>query len=237
MAEYKILIVDDDETKRNFFKAVLKSLEANYLEAENGIDALALVKESKFDLIITDIKMPKMDGVEFCKQLKNDLVMRGIPIIMVSSFDSDMDIENGFRAGASSYIPMNEVKANLFNLVTEILNKSKFYQERLVLVVDDSRAICTLVEDGLARAGFRVILAENGRHALKQLGKYRPDLIITDIYMPEMNGFELCKTLHVDKVLSAIPVVIMSTSSDRRDMKFLLQNGAAAYIVKPFQRL
>ncbi len=234
MSRYNILIVDDNTLTRNFIKDLLKPLEASIEEASDGQEGYDIAIKSEFDLIISDIKMPILNGVDFCRKIKSNQDTRGIPIIMVSAFDSDEDVELGFEAGAKAYIPIKEVQDKLYNTTLELLTKSKFHQDRMILVVDDSRSILTLVEEGLSMAGFKTVLANDGLEALELLKTYRPNLIVTDIYMPNIDGFELCKALQHDQENSAIPIIVMSTSFERSDMTRILQYGAAAYIVKPF---
>lgn len=234
MSKYKILIVDDNTLTRNFIKDLLIPMDAEIEEANHGQEGYDKTITSNFDLIISDIKMPVVNGVDFCRKIKNNADTRKIPVVMVSAFDCDEEVELGFEAGAKAYIPIKEVQDKLYNTVLELLTKSKFYQDRLILVVDDSKSILTLVEDGLAMAGFKTILANDGMEALDLLKRYRPNLIVTDIYMPNMNGFELCKKIQQDKEYRSIPIIVMSTSFERSDMSRILQYGAAAYIVKPF---
>ena len=234
MSRYNILIVDDNTLTRNFIKDLLKPLEASIEEASDGQEGYDVAIKSEFDLIISDIKMPILNGVDFCRKIKSNQDTRGIPIIMVSAFDSDEDVELGFEAGAKAYIPIKEVQDKLYNTTLELLTKSKFHQDRMILVVDDSRSILTLVEEGLSMAGFKTVLANDGLEALELLKTYRPNLIVTDIYMPNIDGFELCKALQHDQENSTIPIIVMSTSFERSDMTRILQYGAAAYIVKPF---
>lgn len=91
-----------------------------------------------------------------------------------------------------------------------------------------------MLEDQLAERGFRVYSAENGRCALDMLGATRPDVILSDVYMPEMNGLELCEALHINPVYTDIPFVVMSTENDAGNMSRMMSFGAAAFIVKPF---
>ena len=100
--------------------------------------------------------------------------------------------------------------------------------------VDDSSTVRTLVEKGLKEVGFEVVKAENGRAALEILKNERPDLILSDIDMPEMNGEEFCKAVHSDPLLATIPFVVLSANNDRPIMRRMLQIGADSYLVKPF---
>jgi putative two-component system response regulator len=230
----RILIIDDSASTRSGLRELLVPLNADIAEADNGQKGLEMVLQQDFDLVITDIDMPYMDGIEFCQNLKNSPETRGIPVIMVSAFDSSSDIDMGFHAGAWAYLSKREARTCLYETIEKVLSKSSFQSKQLIMVVDDSRLICRLVEDGLAQAGFQVITAKNGKVALELLSQQRPALILSDLDMPEMNGFDFCNELHSDPAFSSIPFVVMSTISDRGHMKRIIQQGAAGYIVKPF---
>jgi putative two-component system response regulator len=209
-------------------------MNAEIVLAQDGQEGLDLALQKKFDLIVSDIDMPKIDGIKLCRSLKNTEATQGTPVVMVSTFDSDSDVDKGFQAGASAYLSKYEIQDSLFDTVESVLTKSRFKGERVVMVVDDSKVVLRIVEKGLAEAGFRVITADNAKKALNLLETIQPDLILTDIEMPEINGFEFCKTVHKNPELSMVPIVAMSTKTDRGYMKRMVQNGASAYICKPF---
>lgn len=230
----QILIIDDSTSTRRGLRELLEPLQAEIVEAKNGRQGLALSQDGRFDLILTDIDMPEMDGIEFCQYITNNPKTRGTPVIMVSAFDSNSDIDIGFHAGAWAYVSKREARSELLETIQEVLLKSTFHRERLIMVVDDSLLVCRMVRDGLERAGFQVITARNGKIALDLVQKQPPDLILSDLDMPVMNGFEFCQAIHADSHYAGIPFVVMSTISDRGHMKRIIQEGAASYIVKPF---
>jgi len=229
-----ILLVEDSSMIRKYLKKVLTPLNMSISEASDGLVALTLISENKYDLIITDIDMPEMNGIELCHHLKKNPSTRSIPVIMVSSLDSDDDIDKGFQAGASVYISKSDVQNRLCSSVKDVLLKTDIRKSQLLLVVDDSNIIRSIVEEGLSQAGFRVITAANGKDALHMISIEKPDLILCDIAMPVMDGFEFCRAVKSDVSLSTSPFVVMSTSSERGQMKRMLDMGASAYIVKPF---
>jgi response regulator RpfG family c-di-GMP phosphodiesterase len=234
MSSSRILIVDDSAVFRKSIKKLIEPVDAEIVLAKDGQEGLDLIQSTPFDLVISDIEMPILNGIDLCHKLKNDPKTQTTPVIIVSSFDSNADVEMGFQAGASAYISKRELKLKLLETVKNVLSKCKFKRKRLIMVVDDSTVIRQVVEDGLAKAGFQVISAENGRLALKLLETMRPDLIISDIEMPEMNGFEFCEAIHANPELSIAPFVVMSSRTDRSYMSRMVQMGAAAYICKPF---
>ena len=234
MSDRRILIVDDSAVFRTSMKKILESKNDAIVVAEDGQQGLDLAMKEQFDIVVSDIDMPKINGIDLCRSLKNSPETRGIPIVMVSTFDSDNDIDKGFQAGASAYLSKYEIQSRLRETVDSVLSKSKFKNNRLVMVVDDSKVVRRIVENGLAEAGFKVITAEDGKKALEILNDIRPDLILTDIEMPDVNGFEFCGSIHTNPELSSVPIVAMSSRTERGYMKRMLQNGASAYLCKPF---
>lgn len=103
-----------------------------------------------------------------------------------------------------------------------------------VLLVEDDVAIAKLVRFKLERSGFRVTQANNGREALDWLRDNRPDLILLDVMMPEMDGVETLECIKNDDALKAIPVIMLSSKGQKAEIKRCLLLGAADYIVKPF---
>jgi response regulator RpfG family c-di-GMP phosphodiesterase len=234
MNQPNILIVDDSLIIRKGLSKQLEKFGATVSQAEDGEKGLQEALSGNFDLIIADIEMPHLDGFGLCEKLKSNPSTRGIPVIILSSMDSDRDIEQGFRVGAAAYVSKSEAQTQLNETIERVLEKSKFHRSRLILVVDDSLKIRQLLSQALLTEGFQVITAENGKQALRRIQDLRPDLILSDIDMPEMNGIDLCKNIHADPALSAIPFVMMSANADRAVMRRLLQWGAASYLIKPF---
>jgi len=230
----RILIVDDSTVIRSSVKRLLQPLNSRIVEANNGQEGLKRALEHNFDLIISDVDMPAMNGIEMCRHLKNIEKTRNTPLVIVSSFDSEADIERGFQVGASAYLSKSEAQERLCEVVQGFLNKVSFNKKRLIMIVDDSPVIRQIVKEGLEVSGYQVITATNGKTAIKILDKNSPDLIVSDIEMPEMNGFELCKWIKSNSKIAFIPFIVMSSKNDAFHTKRMIQNGAAAYIHKPF---
>ncbi len=103
-----------------------------------------------------------------------------------------------------------------------------------ILVVDDSSSVRFALQDGLVKEGYQVLTAENGKKALEIIQNTLPDFILSDVYMPEMDGLELCATLHGNPLYSHIPFIVMSAQKDAGNMRQMMTYGAAAFIIKPF---
>lgn len=105
-----------------------------------------------------------------------------------------------------------------------------------ILAVDDSRTMRDMVKQALSSAGFDVHLAEDGQHGVERVGEVNPDLIITDINMPRMDGFGLINAVRQGSVRPKVPILVLTTESSPELKDKARQAGATGWIVKPFDR-
>ena len=131
---FHILVVDDDKNTRMFLEAVLK--EANYTVslAQNGLDALEILDKEHIDLIVLDIMMPKMDGYEFTKKLRDS--DNNIPILMVSAKQLPIDKHMGFLAGTDDYITKPIDDEEMLYRIKALLRRAKIANERKITLGD-----------------------------------------------------------------------------------------------------
>jgi class 3 adenylate cyclase/CheY-like chemotaxis protein len=171
-----------------------------------------------------------------CKALKGDAATAHLPVLICSSLGEAADLERGFDAGADDYLVKPVVPEELATRVRALVRGSLPASREKVLVVDDSPAQRHYVADCLARQGFVVTTAEDGKIALAKAQQLRPALIVSDYEMPVMTGFELVHALRRDPELRQIPVIMLTARDSRRDMAQMRAAGASAYLVKPFSQ-
>jgi putative two-component system response regulator len=229
-----ILIADSSAVVRSLLAQELGKSGAKVTLCDDGEQAFDEVISGNFDLVIADANLPKIDGVELCKRLKSQARTQQMPVAILNSLDSEEDTRLGYQAGACACINKSQPREALLESIESVLYKATFQRGRLILVVDDSLTVRSLVSKGLKDAGFQVIQAENGSIALDLLKQQRPDLILSDIDMPVMNGEVFCQSVHEDPMLAVIPFVVMSANNQRPIMRRMLQLGADSYLVKPF---
>ena len=127
MSNKSLLVVDDSATMRQLLCMTLTRVDgitqANITEASDGEDALNKVKSGSFDLVLTDIRMPRMDGLEFIRKVRCELNELALPIIIVSTKGADEDVELGMNLGASGYLAKPVSMARLRELVTNFLGE------------------------------------------------------------------------------------------------------------------
>ena len=233
-AKKLILLADDSPMIHRHIVPILEDDGYEVISAMDGAAALQLARSRQPDLVITDIEMPKLDGYEVCKALKESESSAHIPVLISSTLGEAADLERGFDAGADDYLVKPVIPEELSTRVrTLFLGTIPASRER-ILVVDDSPAQRHYVADCLARQGFEISTAENGLVALRKAKELRPALIVSDYDMPEMTGFELVHELKRDPETRNTPVIMLTARDSKRDMAQMRAAGASAYLVKPF---
>ncbi|HUG27439.1 MAG TPA: response regulator, partial [Gemmatimonadales bacterium] len=220
-----VLVIDDDPAARAITRRVLVREGYRVAEAADGEAGLLLVRELHPDLITLDVLMPGMDGWAVLSALKADPALASIPVILQTITE---DRNMGFALGASEYLIKPIERKRLAALVKRYVPSPAAGP---VLVVEDDEPTRALLVQALSRAGWTVVEAANGRHALEAIVSITPALILLDLMMPEMDGFEFLEALREDGRRSGIPVVVITaktlTDADRRRL-----NGGVERVVQ-----
>jgi DNA-binding response OmpR family regulator len=235
-AKRLIVLADDSPMIHRHTVPILLDEGYEVRSAYDGLEAVSLARAQLPDLVITDVEMPKLDGYGVCKALKDDPVTAHLPVLICSSLGEAADLERGFDAGADDYLVKPVIPEELSTRVRALVRGTLPGARERVLVVDDSPAQRHYVADCLARQGFEVAVAEDGKVALAKAQAVRPALIVSDYEMPNMTGFELVHALRRDPELRQIPVIMLTARDSRRDMAQMRAAGASAYLVKPFSQ-
>lgn len=231
----KILLVEDSPTMQKAIIKYLAPLDVIVDTAADGQEGFELACKQAVDLVITDVDMPRMNGIALCEKLRSEEATASIPIIIQSTFDSESDIDKGFTAGASAYVSKKEIATSLADTANSLLLKASLNRSRRVMIVDDSKTIRRIVKKGLQEMGFQVVTAENGQAALERIHyNALPHLILSDIDMPVMNGVLFCQAVNQNPELATIPFVVMSARQEMSQVRRMLSLGAEAYLFKPF---
>ena len=228
----KVLIIDDEPDIREIVRIYLSDEGYDVIETDNGHDGILKAQELKPDLIVLDIMMPGINGFEVAKHLKDDPNTQDIPIIILSVLAHDSQ----YRQGIMDYISKPFRQEELVNTIHKIFSNADGKNvKRTVLVVDDDPDIVDVISLCLKDNNLQPEKAYNGNEALDFVKRKRIDLILLDINMPGMNGFEVIKHLKEDKDTCDIPIVVLTgTYISEDDKKHGLTLGVAKYLTKPF---
>jgi CheY-like chemotaxis protein/class 3 adenylate cyclase len=229
-----VLLVDDSDLIHRHTRPILQAEGYEVVEAWDGEQALALCAQRRFDLILTDVEMPKLDGWELCRRVKQDPKLQHIPVVICSSLGAASDLERGFDLGADEYMVKPVVPEELVGRLQALLATKMLSERERLLVVDDSAAIRHLVSDCLKRQGFQVTTAVDGQDGFEKAQQTKPELILTDYDMPRMTGFELVVALRRSEQTRDIPIVMLTARDTKRDQAQMRAAGLNSYLVKPF---
>jgi signal transduction histidine kinase/DNA-binding response OmpR family regulator len=225
-----VLVVDDDPEVVSTIRSYLEDEGLAVLSASTGAEGEALAADRHPDLILLDLLLPDQSGLELLQVLKRDAATARIPVLVISIMN---DAVKGLTMGAADYLVKPVDRAAVVSSVRRLLDGQPG-REPTVLVVDDEHDTAEMIRDTLRGEGLRTQVAHHGRQALELIARKRPDLVILDIMMPEMTGFEVLEALARDETTSAIPVLVLTARGDDSDARRGLALGAKRYMSKPF---
>ena len=220
------MVIDDDHLLHDALCPTLQSEGFEVLHAYAGRDGLRLVKETRPVAVTLDIVMPDIDGWSVLKALKADPDTCDIPVILVSMADGR---EMGFSLGAADFLTKPIDAKRLSSALTRCVEPTDAPD---ALVVDDDPAPRALLRRMLERGGWRVAEARDGAEGLEAMRRIRPHVVLLDIMMPRMDGFEVLDAVKADPEIRDIPVVAVSAKDFTAEETVRLHNHVAKVLRK-----
>ncbi len=251
-----VLIVDDNATNRFILKEILDYWGMKPVAVESAIEALGVMKrarqdEQPFVLVILDHMMPDIDGFELAERMNSDPDLSGVTKIMLTSAGQRGDAYRCVDLGISAYCTKPIKQSELLDIISKALNKvptneikptlvtrhSLRERKRFlkVLLAEDNVINQRLASTILQKRGHMVAIAENGKEALQILQNGRFDVILMDVQMPEMDGFQATMAIREKEKISGehIPIFAMTAHAMSGDREKCLAEGMDGYISKP----
>jgi CheY-like chemotaxis protein len=220
-----ILVIDDDTSMQELMKYYLSKESWRIVYASSGKEGIRLAKELKPSMITLDILMPGMDGWSVLTTLKNDPEISGIPV-MILSMTNDKHLS--FALGASEFLTKPIQRDKLLPVLSKYLETPK---SGTVLVIEDDITTGEMLTRMLEKEGYHPLNAGNGQIALDVMQTVTPQLILLDLMMPEMDGFEFVKQMRKRQEWSHIPVVVVTAKNITEEDRTRL-NGSIANIIQ-----
>jgi CheY-like chemotaxis protein len=223
-----VLVIDDDSTARDLMSRTLQRNGFSVATAPGGAEGLRLAAELQPAAITLDVMMPDVDGWKVLRSLKADPATADIPVVMVTILH---DQALAFSLGATDFLtkPVDR------NRLVKTLSTCGPGKNQLALVVDDDPDARELTKRMLLREGWRVQEAENGIRALEQIAQEKPDLVMLDLMMPEMDGFGFIETVRADAELQSLPIVVLSAKILTAEEQQFLERTVAQVVSKGAQ--
>ena len=223
----RILVIDDDPSAVDLMRRLLSRQGYEVISAESGAQGLELARRARPDVITLDALMPEMDGWSVLCELKDDPDLNTIPVVMVTFVDEP---RKGFALGAAEYLTKPVDRAQLMNVIARLESAAS----KEALVVEDDQRTRELVAGWLQKEGWSVRSAVNGREGLEYFRSYRPSVVILDLMMPEVDGFEFLATLRGEFPDDPARIIVITAKElYPEDLRRL--NGSVSRIIEKSQ--
>ena len=223
-----ILIIDDDATVREVIGRFLEREGFSVAKADGGKEGLRLARELHPAAVTLDIMMPDLDGWTVLAAIKGDPHLVDLPVVLMTIVDEK---NRGYALGATNYLVKPVDRQKLINVLHALCGPAG----RPLLMVDDDDHGRGQMRTALEQQGWKVTEASDGRDALTRLNEAKPDVVILDLMMPEMDGFEFLEEMRRNAEWRDIPVVVV-TAKDLTDADRLRLNGSVERIIQKTDR-
>lgn len=247
MDKKKVLLVEDDRDFIDAVKIVFDHYNFNVITAFDGEEALTKAQICQPDVVVLDVMIPKKDGYTVCAELKENETTSHIPVLMLSSLGKSTQGKTGAEIisrghGADCFLE-KPVDSKLLVIKTLELTKDLREESRLkskILIVDDDSDFVAGVQTILESHDFDVVVSGTGKEGIHMAASEKPDLILLDVMLPEMDGYAVCKKLKDDIKTQSIPVVLLTSIGKKlTDSEYAkaiaITHQADDYIEKPVE--
>ena len=253
----KILVVDDKEESREIIGSMLADMSLDVTMSTSVKEAIAILESTKenncYELVIMDWKMPEMDGIEASRRIKRMFASGKAPaIILLTAYNNEGVQEKAEEIGLLEAVLYKPVTPSLlFNAIMHICGKEVFekistgsekkndtqYLPQLrstrVLLVEDNEINREVAQEILQEAGLIVTIANNGREAVDKVKTNTYDIVLMDIQMPIMDGYDATREIRKDLIFAELPIIAMTANALLSEKEKCLQAGMNDHVAKP----
>ncbi|MBI4355661.1 MAG: response regulator [Candidatus Omnitrophica bacterium] len=233
MAKPHVLIVDGEPEARRLIRQSLESEGVTVIEAARGDVALELAKRLLPELILVDSGLPGMTGAEVVQRLKAEVITSHLPILYMMIEPASLPPLGGVET-----IPKHLAHGEVLDKVRELLAlpSRSSQRRRRILIADDEPDIVDILATQLTAQGYETLAAHDGFTALQFARHEKPDLVILDLHLPKLDGFQVMKMLKADQEVGLIPIIVLTgVYLTDQDKQTGLRLGAVRYFTKPYE--
>ena len=228
-ARHQVLIIEDDDAAFDMLKKQLTGAGYKTVRARYAEEAVSLAKLLRPSAITLDLVLPGADGWDVLRRIKSDDATRDIPVVIVSLSDNR---ELGLALGADEYMTKPIDRKFFVRRMQELTSRRAGASTGKILLIDDDSAVHTVVNEELRSRGYVVIDASSGEEGLRMAETDQPDVILLDLMMPGMSGFEVAQRLKSDTRTMHIPIIVLTARDLAADERAALQNRVAGLVRK-----
>ena len=240
---YKILTVDDSKTVRIIVRKAFKGYDCEILEAGNGVEGLALAAKEMPDIILLDVTMPVMDGVEMLTKLKSDPALKAIPVMMLTAEGGRDHVLKIAKIGVRDYLVKPFKEDVLIEKVGRVIDLKplsdaptkikSILDSAEILVVEDKPAIIQQIQEGLKHTPWKVHGVAAQGEAIDFCTRTPPDVIIVSLSLPEESAFTLFRLVRTNVKTKYTPVFALVVKTEVQQQQQAQTLGFSAIITKP----
>ncbi len=240
---YKLLTVDDSKTVRIIVRKAFKGFDCEILEAGNGVEGLAVASKEMPDLILLDVTMPVMDGVEMLTKLKSDPALKGIPVMMLTAEGGRDHVLKIAKIGVRDYLVkpfkeevLIEKAGRIIDLkpLSEAPAKAKsIFDPADILIVEDKPAIIQQIQEGLKHTPWKVHGVATQGEAIDFCSRTPPDLILVSLSLPDESAFTLFRLVRTNVKTKYTPVFALVVKTETTQQQQAQTLGFSAIVTKP----
>ncbi len=242
-----VVVIEDDRASLDLITAYLDGLGVRIALARDGIEGLQLISALAPVAVVLDIRLPGLDGWEVLTRVRADEATRGVPVIVVSILDEK---HRGMAMGAADYLVKPVARDALVAALrrvgalpglppgdgepaTVVGTGGGVMMSGRILVVEDNPLNLKLVRDVLTVSGYEVVAAPSAEEGVRLAETCQPDLVLMDIQLPGMDGYEALRLLRQNSRLNTVPVVAVTAFAMREDRERAAREGFDGYLGKP----
>jgi diguanylate cyclase (GGDEF)-like protein len=245
----RVLIVDDVADHRAALSSRFVQRAFEIVEADCGAEALRLVQDQTFDVVLLDVMMPDMNGTEVLRRIRARFSASLLPVIMLTPESQAEDVAEAMKVGANDYLTKpvdfsialarvnNQLARRRAEMELRNVNAMAKPDERehpaRLLIVDDVAENRAVLSRRFVKRGFEIVEADCGAAALRLVQEQTFDVVLLDVMMPDMDGMEVLRRLRAKFSASLLPVVMVTAKTQSEDIVEALKNGANDYVTKP----
>ena len=250
----RLLVVEDDKLQRESIRELIGNGDVETVAVETGEEAYEMLETETFDCMILDLGLKDMSGFELLRRIRNDGVAGRLPIIVYTGRELSREEEEELSRHAESIIIkgarsperlldetslfLHRVEANLpedkQRMLRMVHDKEAMLAGKKILLVDDDMRNVFALSSALEAHGMEVAIARNGREGVEKLSANpETDLVLMDIMMPEMDGYEAMRAIRKRKRFQDLPIIALTAKAMKGDRNKCIEAGASDYMAKP----
>ena len=242
MNEITVLVIEDNEISMKLVKSLLTLGKYRVLEAENAEIGIELARDNHPDLILMDIQLPGMDGLTATRIIKEDPALKAIPVMAVTAYVMAGDKEKAIEAGCDGYISKPIETRTFLDTISKFIKYDEGKEpyaaktstpKNKIMIVDDEPLKVRLLAANLPDDEYEITEAHGGEEALRKVAIENPDLILLNITIPGINGYDVTKILKNNPMTWAIPVLLITDPDNQESQTKGLAAGADELFIKP----